>query len=90
MLTRVDDKLMAGEFLKFQDEGRANKEAKTRKFSVWNKTFGHFLGYVKWMAQWRQYTFYTVTGSILDKKCMREIADFCELKTAEQRDKRLS
>lgn len=75
-----------GEYLNFKDEGKVNKLAKTRKFSVHSRHNGSMLGYVKYFVQWRQYTFFPF-NAVFDKKCLREIADFCEKKTTEQREK---
>ena len=50
------------------------------------------LGIVKWFGPWRCYSF-VISGIIgelvFEKKCLRDIANFCEKVTIMQREKRL-
>lgn len=42
---------------------------------------GAILGDIRWFGAWRKYCFYPVNGTIFDKGCLRDIANFCEGKT---------
>lgn len=87
MLTQTDKQWTGGEYLNFKDEGPVSPGSKTRKFSVYSTHSGALLGYVKYFVQWRQYVMFPL-NAVFDKKCLREIADFCERATALQREKR--
>lgn len=87
MLTRFDDKRVEGKLLNFDDKGRVTKIAKTHKFAVINQYNGSLIGYVKFYAHWRQYTFFPL-NCILNKDCLREIAEYCEEQTSAYRMKR--
>lgn len=39
------------------------------------------LGTIQWFAQWRRYVLYPSAGTVWDKGCLREVADFCESET---------
>jgi len=43
------------------------------------------LGEVRWYGPWRQYSFFTSssTPAVFERKCLRDIADFCEARTRE-------
>jgi hypothetical protein len=82
MLKVIDDQWMSGEFLNFKDEGRAGKATNT--YSVLARKNGALLGQVKWFSQWVRYAFFPING-IFDAKCLREISEFLDLKTAELR-----
>lgn len=86
-LRRFDDRRVEGDHLNFDDKGLANKAATTRRFAVTSQYNGSLLGYVKFFAQWRQYTFFPL-NCILNKDCMREVADYCVEQTAAHREKR--
>lgn len=87
MLTATEPKWTEGDYLNFKDEGYVTPGSKTRKFSVISRHSGALLGFVKWYVPWRQYTFCPL-GGYFDKKCLREIADFCERETNAHREKR--
>lgn len=54
---------------------------------IWDVYSTVHLGEISWYGPWRAYTFMTSDRhNILDKKCLREIADFCEAKTQEHRN----
>lgn len=42
------------------------------------------LGEIRWFGAWRKYCFYPTSGTIFDKGCLREIADFCEAQTEDR------
>lgn len=44
-----------------------------------------FLGWVKWFAPWRCYSFYPNGNAFFERRCLRDIADFCEARTAEHK-----
>ena len=86
MIETVDEKWSRTTNLLFKDEGLIKPDARTRKYQVLSRRSNAWLGEVRWYAQWRQYTFFPV-NSIFDRHCLREVADFCETKTLEQRAK---
>lgn len=86
-LKRHDERLVHGEHMNFYDEGRVSNGAKTHKFSVTSSYNQSLLGYVKYFAHWRQYTFFPL-NCIMNKDCLREVADFCVELTTAHREKR--
>lgn len=61
---------------------------KTRVWVVVATENENLLGVVKWFGQWRCYAFFPEIQTVFEKKCLRDIADFCELQTNEQRKRR--
>ncbi len=86
MLGEMEDNWVKGETLLFHDEGNICPGSKTHKFAVTSRFNSSLLGYVKWFNQWRQYCFFPV-NAVFDKKCLREIAEFCEDRTQRQQSK---
>ena len=43
------------------------------------------LGLIKWFGRWRCYAFFPRTETVFERKCLRDIADFCEARTMEHR-----
>jgi len=87
-LKRVDEKFVVGEWLSYEDKGYISVTATTRKYLVKSRKDQSVLGYVKFFAQWRQYVFHPL-NCILNKDCLREIAEFCIEVTTANRMKRL-
>lgn len=53
----------------------------TGKTSVWavhSTRSGDRLGLIRWFGRWRQYTLEPIDGTVWNKDCLREIADFLE------------
>ena len=71
-------------FIQFSDVG-SSPSGKTRIYIVESKEEGFKLGYVKWHSAWRQYSFFPEAGTVLEKTCLRDIAEFCEEKTRKHR-----
>lgn len=84
---RFDERMVQSNHLNFDDKGYVSKGAVTKKYAVSSRHNNSLLGYVKFFAQWRQYTFFPF-NCILNKDCLREVADFCVELTAAQREKR--
>lgn len=82
---QAEGKLLRGDYLSFRDDGRVSPGSKTKCFTVVSRHTGTILGHVKWYVPWRQYTFFPL-NAVFDKKCLRELADYCELATNEHRD----
>lgn len=40
------------------------------------------LGEIRWFGRWRRYAFYPRFGTVFEKQCLRDLADFCEVQTA--------
>jgi hypothetical protein len=64
--------------------GEAQFGRKTLKYCVTNEP-GETLGEVKWHGAWRAYCFFPAAGALFDRACLRELADFCERATDDQR-----
>jgi hypothetical protein len=60
------------------------------KTKIWNvlTVNGVMLCVVKWFSRWRQYSFFPEPYSVYERQCLRDIARFCEMETAQQRTKR--
>lgn len=43
------------------------------------------LGNVRWYGAWRCYVYFPVEYTLYEKKCLRDIADFCEAETAKRK-----
>jgi hypothetical protein len=58
-----------------------------RKTEIWRvistSAIGVDLGNIAWYSQWRKYCYFVNSGLslVLDKNCLRDIADFCEEQT---------
>lgn len=87
-IVKLDNLCEQGDNLNYRDIGKANPKAVTRIYSVRSRHCGNLLGHVKWYAQWRQYVFFPDANMIFDPKCLTEIAEYCKLKTVEQRERR--
>lgn len=70
--------------LLFKDKGSIGPKRKTRKYEVYSRYNKSLLGFVKWYAKWRAYVFFPI-NCIIDKACMRELADFCDEFTKAQK-----
>lgn len=45
---------------------------------------GTSLGKVKWYGAWRCYAFFPNADTLYEKRCLRDIANFCEKESQEQ------
>jgi hypothetical protein len=73
------------QWVEFEPRGR-ERGARTQRWVVWSKFRDpDQLGWVVWRSWWRCYVFEGVGGVQLDPRCLREVADFAEARTAEQR-----
>jgi len=65
----------------------APKPSETGKTKVWKvrSSGDDFLGEVRWFGRWRRYAFHPDPFTIFEQECLREIADFCEQRSREQR-----
>ena len=61
-------------------------ERKTRLWIICANDGEVGLGEVKWRGKWRCYAYFPIDGTIYEKQCLRDIADFCEAKTTEHRN----
>lgn len=48
---------------------------------------GSLLGVIKWFGPWRGYAFFVAPKTIFEWKCLREIANHCEILTKEHRER---
>jgi hypothetical protein len=58
---------------------------KTKVWYVATATQDSYLGKIAWFGRWRCYSFFPNQGTIFEKTCLRDIADFCEEQTKAQR-----
>jgi hypothetical protein len=58
---------------------------KTKTWRVDSIESGVELAYIEWSGRWRCYVFVPLIDTIYEKQCLRDIADFCEQQTIEQR-----
>jgi len=60
---------------------------KTCHWEVVSKDGGGELGAVKWFGRWRCYAFFPNPDTVFERKCLRDIADFCEGETQRHRER---
>lgn len=63
-----------------------SKSGKTVEWRVNNTD--DILGYIRWYAPWRKYSFLPCRETVFEQDCLRSIADFCEAETKKQRAKK--
>jgi len=63
----------------------APPKPKTKVWWVVNKYDDGHIGNIGWYASWRKYSFFPNPNTVYEQVCLREIADFCERKTAEHK-----
>lgn len=56
---------------------------KTRVWTVFAIENESPLGVIKWFGRRRCYAFFPETQTVFERKCLRDIADFCEAQTTE-------
>ena len=59
----------------------ASASGKTRLWAVWTADGVARLGVVSWFGRWRCYAFFPETKTVYERRCLRDIADFCESAT---------
>jgi hypothetical protein len=64
---------MAKTYLEFKE---THDTGKTKVFSV--ECNDAFLGFVKWYAAWRRYTFFPCDDTLFDSSCLKEITVFID------------
>lgn len=83
-------------WITFEDAG-TSKSGKTLEWRVQPKeTFevagvavaAACIGMVKWYAPWRRYCLFPYSSAVFEWDCLRTIADFCEQKTREHKEKK--
>lgn len=75
------------EYLIFQVVDRTPNH-KTQICYVLTRRDRMLLGTISYYGRWRQYTFSALSQSVvLNKGCLRDIADQCEVMTGEQRQR---
>jgi hypothetical protein len=70
-------------YVEFHDGGRS-LSGKTFIYEVRAKGGGS-LGTVAWFGRWRCYSFFPAARTVFERKCLRDIADFCEREMAAHR-----
>ncbi len=69
-----------GTHIEFVHEGMS-LSGKTGIWIVLAKRGGGVLGKVKWFSRWRKYSFFPAQDCVFEQTCLREIAEFIELRT---------
>ena len=59
---------------------------KTNRFQVRAKDGEVLLGSIHFWGRWRCYAFFPLEGTVFERNCLRDIADFCESETKKWRD----
>ncbi|HKQ57980.1 MAG TPA: hypothetical protein VJY35_08935 [Candidatus Eisenbacteria bacterium] len=59
--------------------GERSKSGKTQTWVAWSQ--GTDLGLVAWFGRWRCYAFWPRAGIVLDRQCLRQVANFLEAQT---------
>lgn len=67
------------------EEGSPPPSGKTKTWDIISVRGNYLLGGVKWCGRWRRYAFYPEPEMIFEHNCMRDLADFCEQRTAEHK-----
>lgn len=79
-----DPAAYSGTHIEFVPSG-PSATGKTFTWIVEPKDGGGLLGIVKWFSRWRKYSFYPEPRCLFEQTCLREIAEFIEDRTREQR-----
>lgn len=82
MLTPAGGQNWTSDYLAFKQDEDVSK----RKTLVWNvstKAADVPLGTVKWFARWRRYCYFPDFHVVLEKDCLRDLAQFVEDRTRE-------
>jgi hypothetical protein len=58
---------------------------KTKTWLVVSNCGSGLLGRIAWFARWRKYSFFPEGGTVFEEVCLKEIVDFCQLKTKEHK-----
>jgi hypothetical protein len=66
-------------------ESEPSPSGKTRRWAVWSVAESVTLGVVSWFAPWRCYIFSPHPHTVYERRCLRDLADFCEQQTHEHR-----
>ena len=74
-------------FLSFIENG-FSASGKTRIWTVDSIDGGVYLGKVSWWGAWRRYVFHPSDNTVYDPNCLKAIADFCQTKTDEHKEKK--
>ena len=76
---------MSATWIRFERIGDS-ASGKTRMWRVMANSGGD-LGTIKWFGRWRCYAFYPDGATVYERKCLRDIADFCEEETRSRKKK---
>ena len=56
---------------------------RTKLWFVTAKSDNEELGSIQWTGKWRCYAFFPFPNTYYEKRCLKDIADFCEARTKE-------
>ena len=77
-----DENITEGKYISFS---KAEKQNPSSWVYTVQSNDGIPLGLIKWYAQWRQYGFYPEAGTVYEKICLTEIAEFCRILNVRQK-----
>lgn len=60
----------------FIEIAEVESTGKTKRYTVNNIKSGRSLGEIRWYAQWRQFCFFPIGGTVFSAGCMRDIVHF--------------
>lgn len=79
---------MSESFIRFvRTADSESGKTKTWDVRTADGTIGEHLGAVRWFGRWRCYAFFPMSGSLYERKCLRDIAAFVERETVAHRTK---
>ena len=75
---------MSSKWITFQE---AVPKPKTKVWHVLSRDQQASLGIVQWHGPWRRYAFFPYGFCVFEEQCLRDVAEFCEGKTREHRER---
>lgn len=63
---------------------KSTRPRATKRWTVKPKDGSPSIGNVSWHGAWRCYCFFPHAGTVFERTCLRDIADFCEAQTKGQ------
>lgn len=71
-------------YVKFLPSGQS-PSSKTRVWDVVAEENSFPLGKIRYFSRWHQYAFFPNGNTVFEKICLRDIAEFCDLRSIEHR-----
>ena len=84
MLQKIDDLKTEGKYIDFRLHG-ISPSGKTKTWKVQNRETLEILGTIEWFGRWRKYTFAPKPDMVFEETCLRDISEFIQQETSNQR-----